>query len=197
MAERLAGSDAQDSPPSDRRLRGCLVRTLCVVLSVVVIAVGLFTLFCVQEARARRWREVSGEDVFAEIETRFRCTLPNNVADVKAVGRLEVGWERRIVRFTTSSEGLAAFLASIDQDTGYGDLHLARSQVLPLLEGAFDRKSAPEWLLRANDLRMPTGFWIVAQGRQSLGIYVDEKPDARVVVYIRTESKSEPFSYLP
>ena len=197
MAEPLAGSDAQDSPQSDRRLRGCLVRALCVLLSAIVIAVGLFALFCVQEARARRWREVSGEDVFAEIETRFGCTLPRNVTDVRAVGRLEVGWERRIVRFTTSSAGLDAFVASVDQDTGYGDLHLARSQVLTLLEGAFDRQSAPDWLLRVNDLRMPTGFWLVAQGRQRLGIYMDEKPDGRVVVYLRTVSKSEPFSYLP
>ena len=188
MAEPSADTDVEESPQSRQRLKGCLVRALCVVLSVVVIAVGLFALFCVQEARARRWREVSGKRFFTDIETRFGCTMPKTVSDVRAVERREGGWERRILSFKTSSDDFNSFLASVVQGKGWGIPHVVDSKGFPLLEGPFDRENAPQWLIDADARGLPMGYRC-GGGPQTMCFYVDEKGDGKVIVYIVTEWK--------
>ena len=188
MAEPSADTDVEESRQSRQRLKGCLVRTLCVVLSVVVIAVGLFTLFCVREARARRWREVSGRGFFADIETRFGCTMPKTVSDVRAVERREGGWERRILSFKTSSDDFNSFLAALVQGRGWGPPHVVDSKGFPLLEGPFDRKNAPQWLIDADARGLPMGYRF-GGGPHRMYFYVDEKGDGKVIVYIVTEWK--------
>ena len=165
------------------RLKGCLVGTLVVLLGLAAIAVGVFTFVEVKDARDRRWREVNGGPLFAEIDERFGCALPKTVSHVKAVERRIGGWTRRIVRFETSLDDFNAFLASIAKGKGIGIPYLLDSSGFPLLEDD-DKDNAPEWLLAANASEMQMAYLYGASER--MDIYADKKPDGRMVVYVRT-----------